>query len=136
MKLLVTGGLGFIGSNFILKLLKQSNEFEIINIDAELHGADKNNLLEIEVSGNNMKEKHQLNIFVNAPPVISYRPDNQETILQNDSLLFQLQSFDMNTTPQLSWSLLETNIPNNITLSNTGKLSIYSDSLLDNYLQN
>ena len=48
MKLLVTGGLGFIGSNFILKLLKQSNEFEIINIDAELHGADKNNLLEIE----------------------------------------------------------------------------------------
>jgi len=48
MKLLVTGGLGFIGSNFILKLLKQSNEYEIINIDAELHGADKNNLLEIQ----------------------------------------------------------------------------------------
>ena len=48
MKLLVTGGLGFIGSNFILKLLQESNEFEIINIDAELHGADKNNLLEIE----------------------------------------------------------------------------------------
>ena len=48
MKLLITGGLGFIGSNFILKLLKQSNEYEIINIDAELHGADKNNLLEIE----------------------------------------------------------------------------------------
>ena len=93
----------------------------------------ENNLLEIEVSGNNMKEKHQLNIFVNAPPIISYRPDNQETILQNDSLLFQLQSFDMNTNPQLRWSLLETNIPNNIILSNTGKLSIYSDSLLDNY---
>ena len=48
MKLLVTGGLGFIGSNFILKLLTESNEFEIINIDAELHGADKNNLLEIQ----------------------------------------------------------------------------------------
>ena len=48
MKLLITGGLGFIGSNFILKLLKQSNEYEIINIDAELHGADKNNLLEIQ----------------------------------------------------------------------------------------
>ena len=48
MKLLITGGLGFIGSNFILKLLKQSNEYEIINIDAELLGDDKNNLLEIE----------------------------------------------------------------------------------------
>ena len=48
MKLLVTGGLGFIGSNFILKLLKESNNFEIINVDAELHGADKTNLSEIQ----------------------------------------------------------------------------------------
>ena len=48
MKLLVTGGLGFIGSNFILKLLKESDEFEIVNVDAELHGADRKNLSEIE----------------------------------------------------------------------------------------
>ena len=47
MKLLVTGGLGFIGSNFILKLLKESTNFEIINLDAELHGSNKNNLSEI-----------------------------------------------------------------------------------------
>ena len=48
MKILVTGGLGFIGSNFILKLLKESNEFEIINVDAELYGADRRNLSEIQ----------------------------------------------------------------------------------------
>ena len=48
MKLLVTGGLGFIGSNFILKLLKESNEFEIVNVDAELYGADRRNLSEIQ----------------------------------------------------------------------------------------
>mgnify|MGYP001345277867 CR=1 FL=1 len=48
MKLLVTGGLGFIGSNFILKLLKGSDEFEIVNVDAELYGADRRNLSEIE----------------------------------------------------------------------------------------
>ena len=41
MKLLVTGGLGFIGSNFILKLLKKSDDLEIVNVDAELHGADR-----------------------------------------------------------------------------------------------
>ena len=35
MKLLVTGGLGFIGSNFILKLLER-DDIEITNIDAEL----------------------------------------------------------------------------------------------------
>ena len=48
MKLLVTGGLGFIGSNFILKLLNESNNFEVVNLDAELHGSDKNNLSEIQ----------------------------------------------------------------------------------------
>lgn len=50
MKLLVTGGLGFIGSNFILKLLRESNDFEITNIDAELFGADHENLHEIKNS--------------------------------------------------------------------------------------
>jgi len=44
MKLLVTGGLGFIGSNFILKLLNETDEFDIINVDAELYGAEQKNL--------------------------------------------------------------------------------------------
>ena len=48
MKLLVTGGLGFIGSNFILKLLGESNEFQVVNVDAELYGADKRNLSKIK----------------------------------------------------------------------------------------
>jgi len=50
MKLLVSGGLGFIGSNFIIKLLKESNDYEILNIDAELYGADHRNLSQIENS--------------------------------------------------------------------------------------
>jgi dTDP-glucose 4,6-dehydratase len=48
MKLLVTGGLGFIGSNFIVKMLEQKNDFEIVNVDAQLHGADKRNLARVE----------------------------------------------------------------------------------------
>jgi len=50
MKLLVTGGLGFIGSNFIRKLLTENNDYEIINVDAELFGADHKNLSEIKNS--------------------------------------------------------------------------------------
>ncbi len=49
MKLLVTGGLGFIGSNFILNLLKD-DDTEIINIDAELHGSNHDNLSQIKNS--------------------------------------------------------------------------------------
>ena len=48
MKILVTGGLGFIVSNFISNLLKESNDFEIINVDAELYGSNKGNLSEIQ----------------------------------------------------------------------------------------
>ena len=48
MKILVTGGLGFIGSNFILKLLRESDGFDVVNVDAELYGADKRNLSEIQ----------------------------------------------------------------------------------------
>jgi dTDP-glucose 4,6-dehydratase len=54
MKLLVTGGLGFIGSNFIQKLLKESDDFEIVNVDAELFGSNKNNTSEIQTN-----EKYQ-----------------------------------------------------------------------------
>jgi len=49
MKLLVTGGLGFIGSNFILKLLEQP-DIEITNIDAELYGSNHRNLSQIKNS--------------------------------------------------------------------------------------
>jgi dTDP-glucose 4,6-dehydratase len=47
MKLLVTGGYGFIGSNFILKLLEQHEEFHITNIDDELSGSNPKNLSKI-----------------------------------------------------------------------------------------
>ena len=49
MKILITGGLGFIGSNFIIKLLK-NEDIEITNVDAELYGSDHQNLSEIKNS--------------------------------------------------------------------------------------
>ena len=48
MKLLVTGGYGFIGSNFILKLLEEHTEFKIKNVDAELNGSNPKNLSKIK----------------------------------------------------------------------------------------
>ena len=48
MKLLVTGGLGFIGSNFIINTLSKYPEYEITNIDAELPGSNHKNLESIK----------------------------------------------------------------------------------------
>ena len=52
MKLLVTGGLGFIGSNFIQKLLNENNDVKILNVDAQLDGSNLNNLKNLKNSHN------------------------------------------------------------------------------------
>ncbi len=48
MKLLVTGGLGFIGSNFCKYMLKRHPDFELINVDKIGIGANPANLRDIE----------------------------------------------------------------------------------------
>ena len=48
MKLLVTGGCGFIGSNFIHYSLKKSKKIEIVNLDAMLSGSKIENLKNID----------------------------------------------------------------------------------------
>jgi dTDP-glucose 4,6-dehydratase len=50
MKLLVTGGCGFIGSNFIRYMLKKYPSYEIINIDALTYAGNKENLHDVEDS--------------------------------------------------------------------------------------
>ena len=52
MKLLVTGGLGFIGSNFILKLLNENTDVKILNVDAGLDGSNTKNLQNLKNSHN------------------------------------------------------------------------------------
>ena len=84
MKLLITGGLGFIGSNFILKILKNNPNYEITNVDASLYGSNKMNLSEIE---NNNKYK-----FVSGN--ITDKVLMEKLILKNDIIInFAAESF-------------------------------------------
>lgn len=48
MKLLVTGGAGFIGSNFVLYMLREHPEYQIINVDALTYAGNLENLKAIE----------------------------------------------------------------------------------------
>jgi len=54
MRLLITGGLGFIGSNLVRHLLKAHPDYEIINIDAETYAGHRENLTDV---ANNPKYK-------------------------------------------------------------------------------
>jgi dTDP-glucose 4,6-dehydratase len=51
-KILITGGAGFIGSNFIKFFLKKYSEYKVINIDKLTYAADENNLVEVQKNKN------------------------------------------------------------------------------------
>ena len=48
MKILVTGGCGFIGSNFILHVLKKHRNYEILNLDKLTYAGNKENLSSVK----------------------------------------------------------------------------------------
>ncbi len=52
MRLLITGGLGFIGSNLIRHFLKAHPKYEIINLDAETYAGHKENLEDVASNKN------------------------------------------------------------------------------------
>jgi len=83
MKLLVTGGLGFIGSNFILHVLKNYDDFEIINVDAELLGSNHENLTEVKnapnyefVKGNITNRKLMEDLISRSDAVINFAAES------------------------------------------------------------
>jgi dTDP-glucose 4,6-dehydratase len=48
MKILVTGGAGFIGSNFVLQMLDRHSDLEIVNLDALTYAGNLENLKTVE----------------------------------------------------------------------------------------
>jgi dTDP-glucose 4,6-dehydratase len=54
MKLLVTGGAGFIGSNFVQYILEKCPDYEVINLDALTYAGSLDNLKEVK---NNRRHK-------------------------------------------------------------------------------
>ena len=53
MQALITGGCGFIGSNFIKYMLKKYPDYEITNIDKLTYAGNKSNTLECELDYDN-----------------------------------------------------------------------------------
>lgn len=52
MKILVTGGAGFIGSNFIRHILKKYPEYKVVNLDLLTYAGNLENLKDIENNSN------------------------------------------------------------------------------------
>lgn len=52
MKLIVTGGAGFIGSNFVIYMLNKYPDYKIVNVDALTYAGNLENLTEIQNNPN------------------------------------------------------------------------------------
>lgn len=83
MKILVTGGHGFIGSNFILHVLERHPKFKITNIDACLPGSNIENLKQVKknhnyeyVRGNITNKKLVEKIVSNTDVVINFAAES------------------------------------------------------------
>ncbi len=83
MKVLVTGGLGFIGSNFITKVIKEFPTWKIINVDAGFLGSNKQNLKDIRnhknyqfVKGNITNQKLMDNLISKVDLVVNFAAES------------------------------------------------------------
>ena len=82
MKLLVTGGLGFIGSNFILNTLQNNEEIQITNVDAEFYGSNQMNLSTVQNSKNyefvkgNINDHELMNKLISKSDMASFTHTN------------------------------------------------------------
>tara|TARA_B110000014_G_scaffold256988_1_gene240878 strand:- start:31 stop:1020 length:990 start_codon:yes stop_codon:yes gene_type:complete len=98
MKILVTGGLGFIGSNFILKLLER-DDIEITNIDDELYGSDYRNLSQIEnsdkynfVKGNISNKRFMKEQIIKCDAVVNFAAESHVDRSINDANPFLISN--------------------------------------------
>lgn len=82
MNILVTGGLGFIGSNFILYVQEKYPDIKITNVDAKLDGSNAANLNHIRkknyrfVYGNITNQKLMDRLVVNSDAVFNFAAES------------------------------------------------------------
>ena len=76
-----------------------------------------NNNITIEIKEQEKTYLYQIQTFVNAPPIISYRPDDIEYIKKGEIFDFTMRSFEQNENQKHYWSILEK--PKNMKLNNS-----------------
>ena len=83
MKLLVTGGLGFIGSNFISRIFENHKDWSIVNVDAGLYGSNHQSLKKFEnnskysfVKGNIVDQKLMDNLVSESDVVVNFAAES------------------------------------------------------------
>lgn len=108
MKILITGGMGFMGSNFIRYMLKKYPRYQIINLDKLTYAGNPENLADIKtkrykfIKGNICDQKIVSRIAKKVDAIINYAAETHvdRSIMEPDAFI--------NTDVLGTYSLLET----------------------------
>ena len=137
-----------LNEEFIYQLPYQPNyQYTIVEAPANLRISAKgeihwiplptqvdDNMINIAINTGTNLDQYELKVYVNATPIISYRPAINEHITKGDTFIFNCQSFDLNAQPSLNWEIETSNTKQSsaFQINDQGQLNIYTDSLLDN----
>ncbi|MDH4330090.1 MAG: dTDP-glucose 4,6-dehydratase [Candidatus Moranbacteria bacterium] len=96
MRLLVTGGAGFIGANFVYHILEKYPEYEIVNLDALTYAGNLENLKDIEnnpnyefVKGDICDKELMMDLVSKVDAVVHFAAESHvdRSILDSDSFV-------------------------------------------------
>lgn len=116
MKILVTGGCGFIGSNFIRYILKKYSDYEIVNIDALTYAGNLVNLRDIKkdkrycfVHGRIEDKKFVENVLGDADYIVNFAAETHvDRSIQNSSPFLTTNVLGTHTLLEAARSILVT----------------------------
>ena len=91
------------------------------------------NMIEILITNKLDVNKYNLEVYVNSPPIISYRPAIEENLKYGETLSFVCQSFDMNQEAKVIWELT-TEKTNSLAISDYGEITLTNTSQIDNII--
>ena len=80
MKLLVTGGCGFIGSNFVNYYFRQNKDVTIVNLDAMYYCASETNVAEEVRNSSRLLPNHTCKIHSKMRSNIHTRTSKEHTL--------------------------------------------------------
>ncbi|MCW4052208.1 MAG: dTDP-glucose 4,6-dehydratase [Candidatus Bathyarchaeota archaeon] len=138
MRILVTGGLGFIGSNFCSYIIKKHSDYQVTNVDKIGIGANPQNLRDLEkesrytfIRGNICDFSLTSTLVKDADAIVNIASETHVDRSIRDPFLF----FENNTKGTLTILDAVRKYNNNATFTQVSTDEVYGEAIVDSFTE-